>query len=473
MGLRPFQRLFVRAVESSKYDRLALSVPRGNGKSWLAAALCVRAMTPGDTLFAPGCESVLLAASLEQARIVFRFIRRALEDVPDYRFQDSAARVGVVHEPTGTRIRALGSNGRTAFGLGADTALAICDEPGCWETVGGQLLADAIDTALGKVGSHMRVIYIGTVAPALAGGWWPAMIKAGTSGRTFVQALQGDPERWDQWPAIRRVNPLASISASFREKLLEERDAARGDSRLQARFLSYRLNRPTADESKVLLTVADWQAVCARPVPARDGRPLVGVDLGGGRAFSAGVALWRSGRCEAVAIAPGIPSIGAQEKRDRVPAGAYSALVTAGVLRVATGRRVPRVSDLMTLVRQWGPETITCDRFRLSELRDCAPGVRLLPRVSRWSESTEDIRALRRLALDGDLGVDLASRGLLTASLAAATILNDDAGNCRMIKRTNNVSRDDAAAALVLAAGALARAPRPARFRHVVVGAGA
>ena len=201
-----FQRRFVRAVESDKYDRLALSVPRGNGKSWLAGALCVRAMTPGDRLFAPGCESVLLAASLEQARIVFRFIRLALEDIPSYRFQDSAARVGVVHVPTNTRIRALGSNGKTAMGLGADTALAICDEPGCWETVGGQLLADAVDTALGKVGSVMRVVYIGTVAPALAGGWWPAMIKAGTSraGRTFrstprrsgdVGSVADDPAR--------------------------------------------------------------------------------------------------------------------------------------------------------------------------------------------------------------------------------------------------------------------------------------
>ena len=428
-------------------------------------------MTPGDTLFAAGCESVLLAASLEQARIVFKFIRRALEDDPDYRFQDSANRVGVVHRPTGTRIRALGSNGKTAFGLGADTALAIADEPGCWQTVGGELLADAIDTALGKPGSRMRVCYVGTVAPALA-GWWPELIKAGTSGRTFVEALQGDPERWDQWPAIRKANPLTAISASFRAKLLEERDAARGDSRLRARFMSYRLNKPTGDESTMLLTVADWEMVIARPVPPRDGRPLVGVDLGGGRAFSAGVALWRSGRCEAVAIAPGIPSIVSQEKRDRVPSGQYQRLIDAGVLRVATGLRVPRVSDLMTLVREWRPELIVCDRFRLSELRDAAPGVRLLPRVSRWSESTEDIRALRRLALDGDLGVEPASRGLLTASLAAALVANDDSGNVRMIKRSNNISRDDVAAAFVLAAGALARAPRRAgRFRHVVVGA--
>ena len=471
LTLRKFQRQFVRAVESDKYDRLALSVPRGNGKSWLAGELCRRAMTPGSKLFAPGCESVLLGASLEQCRIVFRFVRQALEDDPAYRFQDSANRVGVVHLPSRTRIRALGSNGKTAMGLGANTALAIADEPGCWEAVGGQLLADALDTALAKPGSVMRVCYIGTVAPAIA-GWWPELIAAGSSGRTYVQALQGDPERWDQWPAIRHANPLAAIAPEFRAKLLEERDSARGDSRLRARFMSYRMNRPTADESRVLLTTADWEAVCERAVPPRDGRPLAGLDLGGGRAWSAATAIWRNGRCESVAIAPGVPSIVEQERRDRVPPNTYARLVSAGVLRVATGRRVPDVGDLVSLVREWKPESIVCDRFRLPELRDAAPGIRLFPRVSRWSESTQDISALRRLALDGDLGVEPASRGLLTASLAAAMVENDTSGNTRMIKRggANNTSRDDVAVSLVLAAGALSRAPRRAgRFRHVVV----
>ena len=115
--------------------------------------------------------------------------------------------------------------------------------------------------------------------------------------------------------------------------------------------------------------------------------------------------------------------------------GTYAALVEAGVLRVATGRRVPAVADLIDLVRQWQPESITLDRFRIGEVRDAAPGVRLLTRTSRWSESTADVRALRRLALDGDLAVEPASRGLLTASLAAATVANDDAGNVRMVKR--------------------------------------
>ena len=121
-------------------------------------------------------------------------------------------------------------------------------------------------------------------------------------------------------------------------------------------------------------------------------------------------------------------------------------------------------AELVRAIRAaWGaPERIICDRFRLAELQDCARGIRVRPRVTRWSESSEDIRGLRKAALDGPLAVEPGSRGLLTASLAVAMVENDSSGNVRMIKRgTNNQARDDVAAALVLACGEVARRPKP------------
>ena len=335
--------------------------------------------------------------------------------------------------------------------------------------VGGELMHDEIQTAQGKPGSSLRVVYIGTLAPSRA-GWWHDLIRAGSTGSTHVSALQGNPDKWDQWPEIRRVNPLTAISAAFRRKLIEERDAARRDSRLRARFLSYRLNVPTGDESQMLVTVSDWQRVEARPVPERVGRPIVGVDLVGGRAWSAAVAVWRNGRIEAVAVAPGVPEIDAQERRDRVPRGTYGALVDSGALAVAAGKRVPPMSALVERVLPWRPELAVCDRFRLGELQDATAGrVRVVPRVARWSSAAEDIRALRRLALDGPLAVVPEFRALLRASLSAATVKTDDQGSVRLVKRgTNNTARDDVAAALVLAAGAVSRVPARVRARlHV------
>ena len=173
-SLRPFQRRFVRAATRPGIDTAALSLPRGNGKSWLAGYLVSRVLSADDPLFRPGTESVLCAASIEQARIVFRFVREALEPTGEYRWLDSNTRIGVVHKATNTRLRVISSSGKTALGL-VRCPWAICDEPGAWQTNGGQLMHDAIQTALGKPGSPMKALYVGTLAPATAGrfckGW--------------------------------------------------------------------------------------------------------------------------------------------------------------------------------------------------------------------------------------------------------------------------------------------------------------
>ena len=467
MKLRHFQHRFLTAATAPGTDTAVLSTPRGNGKSWIAGYLVARILDPADPLFRPGTESVLCAASIEQARIVFRFARGMLGE-DGYRYLDSATRAGITHTSTRTRLRVIGSNGKTAMGL-VNCPWAICDEPGSWEVNGGTLLRDAIEGAKGKPGSPLRSLYIGTLAPA-TGGWWHDMVEAGSYRSTIVHALQGDPTRWAHWREIQRVNPLTSISDDFRAKLLEERDAARRDPRLKAAFLSYRLNVPTGDESTMLLGVDDWKRVTARPVPDRAGRPIVAVDLGAGRAWSAAVAVWKSGRVESMAVAPGIPNLDEQEKRDVVPRGTYRMLAESGALTVAAGLRVqPAKLLIQAALDSWGtPDTVLCDRFRLADLQDAVAGrCPVFPRRTMWSTASEDIRALRKLSLDGPLSCAVSSRALVAASLAAAMVKNDESGNTRLVKRgAKNQARDDVAAALVLAAGSFARAlarSRPAR----------
>ena len=66
------------------------------------------------------------------------------------------------------------------------------------------------------------------------------------------------------------------------------------------------------------------------------------------------------------------------------------------------------------------------------------------------------------------------SADLLAASLSRSRVESDSSGNLRMVKhdRGSNVSRDDVAAALVLASGAFERypaAPEDAEERRPVV----
>ena len=381
--LRPFQRRFLRRALAPGVQTAALSIPRGNGKSFLAAHILTRCLTPGDPLHQPGAEYVLGASSVEQARLTFRFCRAALEPTGRYRFTDSYTRIGITCLQDNTRLRIISSNAKGAMGL-VGVPLAVLDEPGSFEVVGGTLMFDAMTTAQGKPGSPLRLVIIGTLAPAQS-GWWHDLIEDGSHDSTYVQALRGDRDKWDQWREIKRCNPLTAISPEFAAKLKEERAAAFRDERLKARFLSYRMNLPTQDSSQMLLTTEDWGQIVGREVPEREGRPIVGVDLGGGRAWSAAVAMYPNGLIDALAVAPGIPSLADQEKRDRQPPGSYRRLMDAGTLRVVEGLRVPPVAQVWDAIRTlWGkPSFIICDRFRLAELQDTVKGCRIEPRVTQ------------------------------------------------------------------------------------------
>ena len=458
INLRPFQKRFIAGALKPDIDTACLSLPRGNGKSHLAAHLLVRAMTPGDELHVPGAEVLLGAASTEQARHTYRPVRADLEPTGHYRFIDSVTRLGITDKRDGTRLRVISSSAKRAMGV-VGMPLWVMDEPGSFETTGGQLMHDAAMTAQGKPDSPLRLIFIGTVAPSVS-GWWADMIAAGSHGTVYVQALQGNIDRWASWHEIRRCNPLVEISADFREKLLAERDAARADSRLKARFLSYRLNLPSQDESVMLLNLDDWERACARPVALPIRAPYVCLDLGSSRSWSAAVGVHDNGLVKALAVAPGVPSIRDQERRDRVPANAYQMLIENGSLIVDPDVRVVRPGYVVEqVIRRWGrPAGFTADRFRVPELVDVAQGIPVNTRMTRWSESTQDIGALRRGIKDGPLTIEHGSRALIGASLAAAMVKNDSAGNVRLIKRgTNNQARDDVCAALILSGGVFSR----------------
>lgn len=454
----PYQRRFLDAALSDDFDLTAASWPRGAGKTFLMGELITEIMRPESPHFRAGAEPILVSSSIGQARQAFRFARANLEPMGAHKFVDSGQRIGISHRATNTDLRILGSGGKTAFGL-VNAHYAFVDEPGAFELLAGEMVWDALTTAQGKVGSPLRIIAVGTLGPMATGPghWWYDLVNGGSVGRTHVQFLQGDTERWHDLREVYRVNPLARISPEFRAKLRQERDEGYNDSRLRARFFTYRLNCPSEDTARVLLAVTDWQRMLQREPGERDGKPLVALDIGNGRAWSAAVAMWPSGLTDCFALAPGNPDLAAQEKRDRVPAGTYRRLYDKGLLEVDTGRLVQRVEPLIDgVIARWGrPSIIVADRFKEREVQDHLPhGIRLETKVTQWSEATYDVRSLRTGVADGPYSFDPDSRDLMAASLAVATVENDKAGNTRLVKRgTNNQSRDDIAAAWLLASG--------------------
>ena len=170
--LLPFQRDFERAAFDPRFDVAAMSGPRGLGKTFAAGRVLSRCMTPGDPMHEPGADYILIASSLEQARLTLGFVRPVLEPLGGFSFLDSAQRISITHRPTGSRLRVLSSSGKHAMGI-VNTRLAVLDEPGAFDIGRGELMADALFGALGKVGSPLKLVMVGTLAPMATGaGHW-------------------------------------------------------------------------------------------------------------------------------------------------------------------------------------------------------------------------------------------------------------------------------------------------------------
>ena len=469
-----FHERWLRATFQPGIEVSALSCPRGNAKSATVGRLLAVAMTPESPLWRPGLETVVVAASLKQARITWRFMRALLGDDDAYRWQDSDQRIACTHVPSGQAAYCISSSGKAAMGLSQFGAI-IFDEPAALDLRNGALLFDAVRQSLGKV-EGQRLLLIGTRAPADPGTWWPDLLDAGSSPGQHVTLLSApSSEPWDAWATIRRVNPVANVHAPLRGTILRERDEARRNPTLRRSFEAYRLNRQVETVDEMLCEADDWLSVERRPVPEREGRPIVGIDMGGSRSWSAAWCLWANGRSECFAVCPGIPDLGERERMDAMPAGAYSRLLRDGVLHIEDAKQVADPATLVAVLAEHGirPVRALCDRFMHPQLVDAVAGrFRIEPRQTRWSEATEDIAAFRQLVADGPLSIAAECRGLARIALGQAVVVSDDQGSTRLSKKRHSRSRDDVAVCAVLAAGQLAREmrkPKPRARRHWVV----
>ena len=472
--LLPFMRRWLLEAFSPDNEVAALSLPRGNGKTWLLGQLGALGLTPGSPTWERGIDQVVLSGSMEQSRELLTFVRAALPSEDDYSFLTAGPRLAVTHKPSGTRLRVISSSSKRALGL-SNYSTIYADEPGAWELREGSAMAAALETSLGKR-EGQRLLMIGTRAPSPPDGWWPEFLSGGSSDGVHVELIAAPAdEPWDAWPTIRKVNPMVNCSATLRRRILRERERGRKSDLDRRRFEAFRLNRLTDVARTSLLSVQDYKTMIAREAPDRTGRPILGIDAGAVSSWTAGVLVWPNGRVEALAMVGGAKPLADREREDGVRSGLYRHLHDRGSLIVDPGKHHPRLGVLVKVLRErgvWPPATIVADTFRTGNLRDAIGRVPLLVRRQRWSESSEDIGHLRRLVLDGPpkLSVSPCSRDLLKHSLAAASIESDTSGNVRIIKR-RRTARDDVAVALTVAAGVLGRRPPgPPRPGRVLVG---
>ena len=112
----------------------------------------------------------MVAQSVGQARRTsFGALRGMIENLPnaeEFRVSDSTQSARIIHLPTSTSAEVLPASGRGSLGLGMNTRLLVGDEPGSWKPQDGELVNASLLSARGKPGSRMKILYVGTLAPA-------------------------------------------------------------------------------------------------------------------------------------------------------------------------------------------------------------------------------------------------------------------------------------------------------------------
>ena len=464
----------------------ALSIPRGNAKTFLAGRVAAMFLDPSFFLkeevralgFKRENETIIVSGSLDQCRTLFSFIREALREQnleQDFIFSDSSQRLQIKHKRLPIKLRAISSSGKRSMGLSTFN-LILLDEPASMKENDGRLLYDGVRQSLGKRPGQ-RLLILGTLAPSEPASWWPSLVSAGSDKAlgVHVTSIQAEPEEdWKEWATVKRCNPFMQINRNLQKVIRAEWKEALKNPAMEKSFQAYRLNRHVEVKHEMLVRLEDWEHVEVRDVPERDGKPIVAIDLGAHRSWSAAWILYKNGRSECYALAGGIPDLTAREKADSVPAGLYQRLHDEGVLLIDAGYRMARPLVLVNHLRalEIEPVAVYADRFLIEGLQDVVPKHwNVIERKTRWSEATEDITGFRRLVGDGPLSIVPECRTLAKFALSQAVVLEDE-GNLRISKRRKWKSRDDVAVCATLAGGALVRhlaKPQPEPLRHVVV----
>lgn len=476
MRVLPWQQQFLQGAFADDVRTAALSVARGNGKTTLLAAAAAAAVR--GPLAVPRGEVVIVASSYRQAKIAWDHAARfLLPDGLDRRIWKQGEKTGMAAlewRETGARVMAIGSDPARAHGLAP--VLVLADEPAQWPESTGERMLAALTTALGKIPGS-RMVALGT-RPAAPGHWFQRWLD-GEADFALQYAAGDDDDATDPatWAA---ANPSLSAMPELAGAIAAEAKRAEGDAVAMAAFRALRLNGGVSDtESSPLIPAAVWRGIETETLPDRSGQLVLGVDLGTTAAMSAMVAYWPdTGRAEAMAAFPTMPSLADRGRRDNV-GDRYEKMAIADELVQLGGRVVDVDALLRRAMAAWGaPAVVVADRWREGELRDAldraqVPAATFSARGMGYKDGGEDVRLFRRAVLAGGLRVRPSL--LLRAAVGEARTVSDPAGNAKIAKAggggRRHKARDDAAVALVLAVAEGQRRLDKARPARRFVGA--
>lgn len=458
--LREWQRDIIRGIYDNDTRRAIVSFGRKNGKTALAAFLCLLHLCGPEAR--ANSQLYSAAQSREQAAILFSLAAKVVRQSPDLSqyvvVRDTAKQLACPE--IGTLYRALSAEASTAYGL--SPVFVVHDELGQVKGPRSELY-DALETASGAQEAPLSIV-ISTQAPTDADLLSILIDDAKAKGdertRLFLYTADESLDPFGE-EAIKAANPAYG---DFQNPV-EVRDQAESARRMPSAENSYRnliLNQRVNMHSPfVSREVWERNGGEVEDAPFAHGPVYVGLDLSARNDLTAMVAAAKDGagvwhvKCQFFTPLNGLED---RSKRDRTP---YDLWVKQGWMEATPGATVDydTVADrLLSWCDEMPVQMVAFDRWRMDELKACiARKGRELPMEPFGQGMVSMAPALD--VVEAELlnhRVRHGNQPVLKMCAANAVVLSDPAGN-RKLDKSKATGRIDGMVAMVMALGVAAK----------------
>jgi phage terminase large subunit-like protein len=470
LKLRPWQLKFIKAVyrcdkQGNRTVRTAvLSVARKNGKTQMAAALCLAHLSGPESELRG--ETYSVACTKDQAGRIFNEMVAIITRIPwlNERINVVRFRRELEDMVNGSTFRVLSADVAPVHGL--SPSFVCYDE---LAQVPNRELYDALSTALGGRAQPLMLVIstqaASDIAPMSELVDYGLRIErgeikdAGFHLTLYTAPAEAEPWKLATWRlANPALNDFRSLEDVKRLALLGQRVPSSAMS-----FRRYVLNQ-RVDASAPFLNMALWKANSTSACDIRDlrGRPCyAGLDLGASKDMTALTLVFDDG-VGAFDVLPfcWLPgdTLTEREDEDAMP---YRLWRDEGYLLTFPGRATDpkavatKIAELHGIfhIRQ-----LAFDRWRIEdikrELDAIGCNVELTPFGQGYKDLSPAVDRLERLVEEGKLRHD--GHPVLTMAAANAKVEMDAAGNRKLSKR-KSTGRIDPLLALTMAIGVAAR----------------
>ena len=445
-----------------------ITMPRKNGKTQLAAALCLAHLLGPESEVRGQIYSA--AADRQQASLIFNEAKAMIEAAPELSERvniiESVKRI--VHYQSGSFYQALSADAKSKHGFSA--SFIIYDE---LAQAPNRQLFDVLTTSTAARAEPLTVV-ISTqsndpnhIMSELVD--YGRQVQDGIADDpTFHAVIYEAPEESDVWDeeVWSACNPALGDFRSIDEMRTAAKQAQRIPARESA-FRSLYLNQ-RVDADQRFISAADWMA-CSEVFDPEDlvGRPCwCGLDLSSTTDLSAFILYFPEDQGRVLPFF-WLPrgTIEKREHSDKVP---YRLWSDQGYCELNNGRAIDKYAiayRLAELQSKFDIQMIAYDRWRMADLRKLLEDEGIDLPLCDWGQGYKDmgpaVDVFETAVIDRK--ITHPNNPILNWNVANAVVESDPAG-ARKISKVKAIDRVDGAVALTMAVGLHAREPEPFDF---------